>query len=214
MPEELNSVIEAIKNRRTVRSYIQRPVPKEHIDVILDAAHWAPSAANLQPWRFIVIKNETVKKQIQELVEENRRLTINLQVEPFKTGFSKYETKWICAAPVHIAVCADPKKTAPHMGGEETYKYATGAAIQNLMLAAYALGLGTCWLTMFNKDKLRTLLEIPEGIDIIGIITVGYPKEVPNVPDILKRYGGKPRCDLKEIVFYEKYGEKFDSNSP
>jgi 5,6-dimethylbenzimidazole synthase len=154
------------------------------------------------------VKDEVVRREIQRLVEETRELTVSVQVEPFKTGFSKYETKWISDAPVHIVVCADPKKTAPHVGGQETYKYAVGAAIQNLMLTAYALGLGTCWLTMFDKNKLRALLGVPIEIDIIGVITVGYPKEVPEVPETLKRYGGKPRCDLTEIVFLEKYGRR------
>jgi len=206
---KLNEVIEAIRSRRTIRSYTRKPVPREYIYTILDATRWAPSAANRQPWRFIVIKNEAVRKCIQKLVEENKELTISLQTEPFKTGFSKYETSWISDAPVHIAVCADPKKTGPHAGGEETYKYATGAAIQNLMLAAYSLGLGTCWLSMFDKDKLKALLEIPMEFDIIGVITVGYPKDVPSEPETTKRYGGKPRLDLEEIVFYEKYGQKY-----
>lgn len=187
---------------------MQKPVQSKYINMILDAAHWAPSAANRQPWQFIVIKNKAVRKSIQRLVEENKTLTISVQVEPFKTGFSKYESEWISDAPIHIVVCADPKKTAPHIGGEETYKYATGAAIQNLMLAAHALSLGTCWLTMFNKNKLRALLKIPIDIDIIGVITIGYPKEVPKVPETIKRYGGKPRCDLDEVVFYEKYGKR------
>jgi 5,6-dimethylbenzimidazole synthase len=207
MASKLNKVIEAIKSRRTIRSYTRKEVPSEYIDIILDAAHWAPSAANRQPWQFIVIRDKAVEKKIQKLVEENRELTISIQKEPFKTGFSKYETSWISKAPVHIVVCADPKKTGPHAGGEETYKYASGAAVQNLMLAAHSLGLGTCWLTMFNKDKLRALLGIPMEIDIIGVITVGYPKYVPDTPETTKRYGGKPRCDLNEIVFYEKYGE-------
>ncbi len=201
-----NIIIEAIKSRRTVRRYLHKPVPEESINMVLEAAHWAPSPANLQPWQFIVVKDEMVRKQIQELVEENRKLTIEMQKEPFKTGFSKYETAWICGAPVHIVVCADPGKTGPHVGGGETYKYAAGAAVQNLMLAAYALGLGTCWLSMFDKSKLRKILEIPEEIDIIGVITLGYPEKVPEVPETTKRYGGKPRLDLKEIVFYEKYG--------
>lgn len=208
MSGAVKDVFEVIRSRRTIRSYMQKPVPNEHVNIILDAARWAPSAANRQPWQFIVIKSEVTRSCIQRLVEENRKLTISIQAEPFRTAFSKYETEWICDAPVHIVVCADPKKTAPHVGGEETYKYATGAAVQNLMLAAHALDLGTCWLSMFDKNKLRALLEIPLEIDIIGVITIGYPKEVPKVPETLKRYGGKPRCDLEEIVFYEKYGKR------
>jgi 5,6-dimethylbenzimidazole synthase len=208
MSQKPNDVIEAIKKRRTIRSYLPDPVPSEYINLILDAAHWAPSAANLQPWQFILIKDENTKKNIQKLVEENRKLTINVQKEPFKSGFSKYKTEWICDAPVHIVVCADPKKTAPHVDGEETYKYAGGTAIQNLMLAAHSLGLGTCWLTMFSKNKLRELLGIPSEIDIIGVITLGYPKEIPETPETTKRYGGKPRRDLEEMVFYEKYGQR------
>lgn len=158
------------------------------------------------------MKNEDVKKKIQDLVEENRKLTISMQQEPFKTGFSNYKTDWVSDAPVHIVVCSGPEKTGPHAGGEETYNYATGAAIQNLMLTAHSLGLRTCWLSMFNKNDLRALLGIPPEIDIIGLIMVGYPKEVPEAPDTTKRYGGKPRCTLNEIVFYETYGNTAKEN--
>jgi 5,6-dimethylbenzimidazole synthase len=103
-------------------------------------------------------------------------------------------------------VCADPARTAPHASGKETYKYATGAAIQNLMLAAHALGLGTCWLSMFNKRKLKKLLKIPKNIDVIAVITMGRPIEVPEIPDTVKRHGGTPRKSLAEMVYYEKYG--------
>ncbi|MEM1514632.1 MAG: nitroreductase family protein [Thermoproteota archaeon] len=202
-----NEVIRAIKQRRTIRSYLPNPHPNEHIYAILDAARWAPSAANLQPWQFIVVRDEDTRRKIRDFVEENRRLTIEVREEPFKTGFSKYKSEWISEAPIHIVVCADPKGTGPHVGGEETYKYGASAAIQNLMLAAYSLGLGTCWLTMFDKDKLREILGIPSDIDIIGVITVGYPKEIPVVPETSKRYGTKPRRDLSEMVFYEKYGK-------
>lgn len=203
-----NTILEIIKKRRTIRKYLDKPISEEHINLILDAARWAPSAANLQPWQFIVVKGKFLKNRIQGLVEENRQLTISQQVEPFKSGFSRYETSWISEAPIHIVVCADPRRTAPHANGEETYKYAAGAAIQNLMLAAFSLGLGTCWLTMFDKSKLKALLVIPPEIDVIGVITVGHPREVPEVPETSKKYGTKPRFDLKEIVFYEQYGNR------
>ncbi|MEM1586777.1 MAG: nitroreductase family protein [Candidatus Bathyarchaeia archaeon] len=206
-----NEVIRAIKRRRSVRSYLPNPPPDEYIYAILDAARWAPSAANLQPWQFIIVKDENTRRKIQELVEENRRLTIEVREEPFKTGFSKYSTGWIGEAPIHIVVCADPKRTGPHVGGEETYKYGASAAIQNLMLAAYSLGLGTCWLTMFNKDRLREILGIPQNIDVIGIVTVGYPREFPEIPETARRYAMKPRRDLSEIVFYERYGKTITS---
>lgn len=201
-------VFEAIRTRRSIRRYKSDPVSDEDIAKILEAAHWAPSAANLQPWEFIIVKDSIIKREIQTLVEENRIETINTRGEPWKTGFSKYTTEWISNAPIHIIVCADPAKTAPHVFGDETYKYATGAAIQNLMLAAHAIGLGSCWLTMFNKNKLKELLKIPKEIDVIGVITVGYPVEIPQVPETLKRYGGVPRKNLKEITYYELYGRR------
>ncbi|MEM3899414.1 MAG: 5,6-dimethylbenzimidazole synthase, partial [Candidatus Bathyarchaeia archaeon] len=176
-------VFNAIRTRRSIRAYKPDPVSDEDIAKILDAAHWAPSAANLQPWEFIVVKNPSTRKEIQALVEENRNATIKARSEPWRSGFSKYSTEWISKAPVHIVVCANPAKTAPHVFGEETYKYATGAAIQNLMLAAHALGLGSCWLSMFDKDRLKKLLNIPKEIDVIGVVTIGYPIEVPEVPE-------------------------------
>jgi len=201
-------VFEAVRTRRSIRGYKPDPISDEDIKRVLDAARWAPSAANLQPWEFIVVKDPATRKKIQELVEENKKTTIKMRDEPWRTGFSRYNTEWISMAPVHIVVCANPQKTAPHVFGRETYKYATGAAIQNLMLAACALGLGTCWLSMFNKGKLKKTLAIPKEIDVIGVITMGYPIEIPQAPETLKRYGGLPRKNLEEIVYFEKYGER------
>lgn len=196
----------AIKTRRSIRRYKTDPISDDKVKMVLEAAHWAPSAANLQPWEFIIIKDQVTREKIQELVEENRIITINTKEDPWKTRFSKYSTEWISEAPVHIVVCANPAMTAPHVFGRETYKYATGAAIQNLMLAAHALGLGTCWLSMFNKRKLKTLLKIPKKIDVIAVITIGYPLEIPEIPDTVRRHGGAPRKNLEEIIYHEKYG--------
>lgn len=119
MSDNSNKVLDAIKKRRTIRSYFPKPVSYELIEVVLGAAHWSPSAANRQPWLFIIVKDPVMKKEVQKLVEENRKATIDKQQEPYKTRFSNYKTNWVANAPIHIVVCSDPKKTGPPAGGSE-----------------------------------------------------------------------------------------------
>ncbi|RLG60240.1 nitroreductase family protein, partial [Candidatus Geothermarchaeota archaeon] len=113
------NVLDAIRGRRSIRRYFGRDIPHEALIKVLDAARWAPSAKNSQPWEFIVIKDNEIKKKISELA-------------PFGSFIKK--------APVAIAVVTDPSLSP-------NFHQVDGAcAVQNLMLAAHSLGLGTCWI--------------------------------------------------------------------
>ncbi|NIO22685.1 MAG: nitroreductase family protein [Candidatus Aenigmarchaeota archaeon] len=167
---------EAIRNRRSIRSYTDRPVEDEKIEKILDAAHWAPSAGNLQSVEYIVVKDREIKNKLAEASYG--------QAQPSK-------------APVNIVVCVNYPKIS-HYGerGETLYSIQeSGACIQNLMLTAHSLGLGTCWIGAFDEGKAKGALGIPDHVRPVGIITLGYPDESPR----------SSRRGLKEVVFKEKY---------
>lgn len=167
---------EAILKRRSIRSYRDKSVEDEKIKKILDAARWAPSAGNLQSVEYIVVKDKGTRDRL--------------------SGAS-YGQAQPSRAPVNIVICCNSRKIS-HYGkrGEDLYTLQeSGACIQNLMLMAHSLGLGTCWIGAFDEGKAREALEIPEHVRPVGIITLGYPDESPD----------SGRRELKGIVFENRY---------
>jgi len=176
-------VFDAIKGRRSVRRYKPDSVPDELIERILDAARWAPSAGNIQPWKFIVIKD----KNLLELVKK---------VSPGYLG----------EAPLAILVCSD-KERAYRVGGTMGRDYLSvsdcSMAVENMVLTAYALGLGTCIVKSFSRIAVKEILEIPEGIEPELLVVIGYPVQKPTPP---------ARIPFRDMVYLNRYGEKFSTN--
>jgi len=206
-------VLKAIRERRTVRRFKPDDIQSEPIRVMIDAARWAPSAANKQPWEFIVISRKETRKRIAELyvqayLREAKELPKSkFAEEPYVDDMDELRKKIfrikdmlkaeLEVPPVHIIVCADPTKS-------KSYIVDTAAAIQNMLLAAYSLNLGTAWIDIsstllgefFDKQVLKDLLDIPEGLEVMAIIPVGYPDGKPKRPS---------RHLIKEIAHREKY---------
>ncbi|MEM3579463.1 MAG: nitroreductase family protein [Candidatus Bathyarchaeia archaeon] len=171
-------VFEVIKGRRSIRAFRETDVSQETIEKLIEAARWAPSAGNIQPWEFIVIRNPETKRRLAE------------------AALGQF---FIEEAPVVIVVCADEERSARGYGARGRTLYCiqdTAAAIQNIHLAAYALGLGTCWVGAFREDEARKILNVPEGVRPVAIIPVGYPAESPQP---------RGRRSLKQIIHYEKF---------
>ena len=174
-------VFEAIRKRRSIRAFTCEDVSKEEVEKLLDAARYAPSAGNIQPWEFIVIKDFKIKQ---------------------KLSMAALDQSFIEEAPVVIVVCANEMRSSRGYGSRGTTLYClqdTAAAIQNMLLTACALGLGTCWVGAFHEDDVRDILSIPKGVRPIAIIPVGHP-----------RFGREVRNKraLSEIVHYETYREE------
>ncbi|MEM2104324.1 MAG: nitroreductase family protein [Candidatus Bathyarchaeia archaeon] len=171
-------VFEAIRGRRSIRAFKDVEVSLDVVERLIDAARWAPSAGNIQPWEFIIVRNPQTKRRLAE---------------------AALEQFFIEEAPVVIVVCADEERSMQGYGVRGKVLYCiqdTAAAIQNIHLAAYALGLGTCWVGAFREEQARKVLNIPEGVRPLAIIPVGYPAETP-----------KPttRRPTKQIIHYEKF---------
>jgi len=174
-------VFKAINGRRSIRAFTNKPVSDEDVKIILEAARQAPSAGNLQPWEFIVIRNAEIKRRLAQAALDQTSIE---------------------EASVVIVVCADKARSSPRYGSRGSNLYCiqdTAAAIQNLHLAAYALGLGTCWVGAFNEAEARKLLNTPLNVRPVAIIPVGYSAEKPKP---------RPRRPLTEIVHHEKFGRK------
>ena len=147
-------ILEVIKSRRSIRKYKPDPVSEEEIGNILEAARWAPSAGNSQPWKFMVLRSKEVRKKLADAIP---------------TG------KFISSAPLGIAVIVNPKaSTHPVEDG--------AAATQNMLLEAHSLGLGACWIGAYgtaNEEAAKKILNIPEEERILSIIAIGHPAESP-----------------------------------
>jgi nitroreductase len=178
-------LLKAIRSRRSIRKYKSDPVSSKDIKAIVDAARLAPSWKNNQCWRFIVIKDIATRDKLAETLPETNRGRFALH-----------------AAPVAIAICAELGRSGIVDGKAETdkgdwYMFDTALAAENLVLAAWAKGLGTVHLGLFDAKKAAEILNIPEGYTVVEMIPVGYPEEIPPA---------RPRKAADEVVYYEKFG--------
>lgn len=181
--------LEAIKTRRSVRKFSDREVEAEKLETVLEAARLAPSWANLQCWRFVVVKDREVKGRISEL---------SYVAEFFEAAGYKSNPaqKALAEAPVVIVACAMPGKSG-NLHEQQYYMTDIGIAAENLMLAAHAVGLGSVFVGVFQEKELRSLLQIPDSVRIVGLFPLGYPQG--------ELKGGPSRKALEEIVYQEKW---------
>jgi nitroreductase len=168
-------VYEAIKTRKSVRSFLDKPVEEEKLGRILEAARIAPSAHNRQEWRFVVVTDKEKREQLISASQNQR---------------------FVGEAPVVIACCAE---TDQHVMpcGHKSFPVDVAIAIDHITLAAVAEGLGTCWIGAFSPGEVRTILGIPDHIEVVELLPLGYPK---NTEPEKKR-----RLSLSEIVHYERW---------
>ncbi|MEO0021627.1 MAG: nitroreductase family protein [candidate division WOR-3 bacterium] len=167
---------EVIRRRLSVRAYKPDPVPEEVLNRILDAGRLAPSAKNLQPWKFIIVRDEKVR---QALVPACRNQS------------------FIAQAPVVICACALLEQAWKGMGGYwSAAEIDVTIALEHIILAAASEGLGTCWIGAFIEDEVKKVLAIPEGVKPVALTPLGHPAQEPRP---------RPRKELKEIVCYERY---------
>jgi len=192
-------VIDAIRTRRSHRAFKDDAVEPGKIEMILDAGLWAPSPANNQPWEFVVVTKAETRSKIVELAERSGRSgTIEVQgysyIRPVNMGvaepagedaISGYSVLFLKKVPVMIGVVGDPQPSVIQAGRErirDGYKYACAAAIQNMLLAAHAQGLGSLWFTFFDRDLVASLLSIDKTKHLLAIVCIGYPSSTPRSP--------------------------------
>jgi len=169
------NVLEAVRNRRSIRLFENKAVDKEKLLKVLEAARLAPSAGNAQPWSFVVISDDNVKK--------NLRLA--------------YDRDWFVTAPTIIVACALPEKAWTRRDGEQYWKVDISIAMQNLVLVAQEEGLGTCWVAGFDEKKAKNVLGIPRNVRVVAMTPLGYPAE--------QKGPVTERKSLEEIIHYEHW---------
>jgi nitroreductase len=171
-------VFEAIKNRRSVRAYTNKEVSEEDIGRLIEAAMVAPSAGNIQPWEFVIVKNAETKRRLSD---------------------AALRQTFIEEAPVVIVVCGDVARSSWGYGSRGMSLYClqdTAAATENMLLAAQALGLATCWVGAFYEDEVAKIINAPRNMRPVAIVPVGHPAEKPSA---------RRKRPITEIVHYEKF---------
>jgi len=214
MPEYdlVEAAIKIIQDRRSIRHYTDEPVPEEHLEMILEAARQAPSGENAQPWRFVIVKDPAMRKQLGAVAGggSGRRFTAEFVTQKMQERFSSLEDEakkkaifekltsgrvsaFLADAPVSIVVC----------GRKDVWDlpYDTSAAIENMLLMVTALGLGACWviapcIDIRDEECLKDLLGVPEGVKVVSIVSVGHPT---------RSHRPRPRMPLNELVCSENW---------
>ena len=167
-------VFTAISQRSSVRAYKSADVEEDKLKKILEAARLSPSASNRQEWKFIIVKNKETKKKLA------------------KAAFGQ---SFIGEAPVVIVACGTESGSVMACG-QLTHTVDVSIACAYMILQAYELGLGTCWIGAFREDEIKKILKIPERVRAVAMTPLGYPDEVPSK---------KSRKRLDQIVCFEKY---------
>ena len=171
-------VFDAIMGRRSIRQFTDEPIGKDELQRLLEAARWAPSGGNLQRWRFVVVTSPSQKELIRK----------------FAPG--------IFAMPAaFIVICADKEPDA-NPWKEALYVADCSIAAQNIMLAAYEMGIGTCVALSYAKVAISEILDLPENVEPMLVVTLGHPAEDPEPP---------PRLELNEMAFTDEYGKEWVS---
>jgi nitroreductase len=211
-----DATMKVIQDRRSIREFTDEMVSDQDLDKILEAARQAPSGENAQPWRFIIVKDEEMRKKMGAIAGggSGRRFTAefvtkkmqerfaNLQDEAKRqAAFQKLTSGQVSAfmadAPINIVVCG--KKDVWDM------PYDTSAAIENMLLMITALGLGACWviapcIDIRDEERIKAFLGIPEGFKAVSILSVGHPTR-PHRP--------RPRLPIHELAFSEQWGTPY-----
>jgi 5,6-dimethylbenzimidazole synthase len=214
---ERRAVYRAIYERRDVRShFVSDPVPDPVLGRILDAAHHAPSVGFMQPWDFIVIREERVRRAVHDNFAQANRAAAGIYTGERQELYGDLKLEGILRAPVNVCVTCDRSRNRGHGLGRqsspETDVYSTVCAIENLWLAARAESLGVGWVSILDFDALKTLLAIPEHISVIAYLCVGYVSEFGARPDLEAR-GWEEREDLARLVHFESWGSRDEARA-
>ena len=188
-------IYEAIRKRRTIRKFQQNPIPEDILKKLIDTARIAPSGSNMQPLKFIVVNNEKIREEIFSHVKWAAYIAPkgNPEIDERPTAY--------------IVVCIDNdiRRVTPESDA--------GAAIENILLAAVAENIGTCWMQAVDKPEIKKILNIPEQYAIDSVISLGYPKEesvMEELSDSIKYWKDEngvmhvPKRKLEDIMFWNR----------
>lgn len=201
-------VYEAIYRRRDIRHFRSEPLDDALLRRLLEAAHQAGSVGLMQPWNIIVVRSQAVRDEVRRLFIEANRQAAEQYVGPRRELYDSLKLEGIREAPVSVVVTCDRSRRGPVVLGRSTMPdtdlYSTCCAIQNFWLAARAEGVGVGWLSIFDPEPVKRLLDIPPHVVLVAWLCIGYPIEFADRP-MLEAVGWEKRMSPDEMIFGERW---------
>jgi len=196
-------LLQIIKKRRSVRVYKTGKVTDQQLETILEAARWAPSGANTQPWEFVVTRDKEKMRRAREIFY-NEWKQRKLEDPVNYKGLTKY---YVGDAAVLVLVCADPRTMQVYLttrrpgDREKLFQASVASAVENMMLAAASMGLGTVWVSVREEIELdlRELFKVPQPVRLLWVVPIGHARFWPKA---------KPRRKISDFTHYEFYDPK------
>jgi 5,6-dimethylbenzimidazole synthase len=215
--QEKSGLYKAIYTRRDVRSHFNsKPISDEILARILNAAHHAPSVGFSQPWNFILIRDSATKIKVKKSFEKEKEHSSNQVSQQRKEKYLSLKLEGILESDVNICITYDPSRFGPFVIGRssipETGIYSVCCAVQNLWLAARSEEIGVGWVSILSNDTLKHALELPDHIVPVAYLCLGHVQEFAEKPD-LETAKWLPRLELKDVVYFEKWGQTEDTPS-
>jgi 5,6-dimethylbenzimidazole synthase len=199
------------RRRDTRREFTGEPIDPAVLDRVLRAAHAAPSVGLSQPWDFVLVSDERVRREFRDHVLAERGV-FEATLDPERaTVFDRIKIEGVLESSLGVVVCYDPDRGSPAVLGRHAIAdaglYSVCLAIENLWLAATAEGLGVGWVSFYREDFLRRLLGVPAKVRPVAWLCLGGVRDLPEVPD-LERHGWRERLPLDDVVHHERYGQR------
>ncbi|MFF3402490.1 nicotinate-nucleotide--dimethylbenzimidazole phosphoribosyltransferase [Streptomyces sp. NPDC002659] len=209
---EREAVLRVMRERRDIRNgFRSDPIPHEVLLRVLEAAHTAPSVGHSQPWDFVVIRSAETRRTMHELAQRQREAYAKSLPKGRAKQFKELKIEAILDTPVNIVVTADPTRGGRHTLGRHTQPqmapYSSALAVENLWLAARAEGLGVGWVSFFDEREMVRALGLPDHLEVVAYLCVGYVDEFPEEPELMQA-GWSKRRPLSWVVHEETYGRR------
>ncbi|MCX5282162.1 nicotinate-nucleotide--dimethylbenzimidazole phosphoribosyltransferase [Streptomyces sp. NBC_00198] len=209
---EREAVLRVMRERRDIRNgFRSDPIPHDVLLRVLEAAHTAPSVGHSQPWDFVVIRSADTRRSMHELAQRQREAYAKSLPKGRAKQFKELKIEAILDTPVNIVVTADPTRGGRHTLGRHTQPqmapYSSALAVENLWLAARAEGLGVGWVSFFDEREMVRALGLPDHLEVVAYLCVGYVDEFPDEPELMQA-GWSKRRPLSWVVHEETYGRR------
>jgi len=209
--EERQAVYRAIETRRDVRDqFLPEPLPDDLVGRLLQAAHSAPSVGFMQPWNFLLVRSEATRRAVHAAFLKANAEAAEMFAGERQAAYRALKLEGILKAPLSICVTCDPTRGGTVVLGRTHNPrmdvYSTVCAVQNLWLAARAEGVGVGWVSIFHDSDIRQALAIPEHVEIVAWLCVGYVDKLYAEPELAVK-GWRQRLPLEELVFEERWPE-------
>jgi|SRR5580700_2929400 5,6-dimethylbenzimidazole synthase len=212
-PAEKAAVYRALRERRDVRAgYLPQPLEEATLYRLLAAAHHAPSVGFMQPWRFIIVRNQVLRSAVHEIFGRANAAAAANYSSDLGELYGRLKLEGLLEAPQHLCVVCEPASERGHQLGRhsmpETSIYSVVCAIQNLWLAARAEGVGVGWVSILDPPAIKDLLRIPASAQLVAYLCLGYVEEFSDLPD-LERHGWEKRAELASLVRSEYFDQPY-----